>query len=641
MFKKPLAHQSNATPLRSSARRQLLSAIFAQYPGLLGHPAAAEPGRDDIPSGEQAGSGSGGISEKDLGKVILPEGVRIASFETSVGVEGTFWLSPDGDPLWMTFGRNSKEYIPTLYLLSQDLPHPPLPLIQLHDPLPPPIVTGAPLFIPAVRNLAKPHLLPDVREGDLVAFVSSPSNGHDDVSYIGVGRVAAQGGMKGALERRIDNLREGGEREEGKFCDVLCIIDDHLWDLGSKPAMNPFALPVPTKPLASPPRSPSAGSSRPASPAPPSMAALTIDDAPKPEAGPNLSASLSAGEISTLLSISLLQALKALSPASLPMPASLLYSAYVLPNRPSYIPRDRRDDVVIARSEWKKLSKWMKEVGKEGLLKVKETKGEVVVQSFDAKHHSLQNHVDHTTIAEEEARAAKKAAREAAAQSGEGVPSAGSSGATGAAQGTKGKGKEMTVEELWKPAGAAISFWDACGVDKSTLHPPAALKQAVDEYLTKHTLIDPRDHRQVLLDDELGRAVGVKKPDPGEKMARDVVLAKLKAGVSWSVSVGGTIKKGPLQPITMTVKTRQGRKTITHVSGLETFSVDVDSFAEEMRKVCAGSASVQALPGASPKLNLQEVLVQGSQVKNVTEALLRRGIPKRWIKEGDDSKKKK
>ena len=49
----------------------------------------------------------------------------------------------------------------------------------------------------------------------------------------------------------------------------------------------------------------------------------------------------------------------------------------------------------------------------------------------------------------------------------------------------------------------------------------------------------------------------------------------------------------------------------------------------------------QPLPGSSPKLLLNEVLVQGSQVKAVTEVLLAKGIPKRWIKEGDDSKKKK
>ena len=41
----------------------------------------------------------------------------------------------------------------------------------------------------------------------------------------------------------------------------------------------------------------------------------------------------------------------------------------------------------------------------------------------------------------------------------------------------------------------------------------------------------------------------------------------------------------------MSVKTRQGRKTVTIITGLETFGVDVEDFAEELRKLCAGSAS--------------------------------------------------
>jgi translation initiation factor 1 (eIF-1/SUI1) len=51
------------------------------------------------------------------------------------------------------------------------------------------------------------------------------------------------------------------------------------------------------------------------------------------------------------------------------------------------------------------------------------------------------------------------------------------------------------------------------------------------------------------------------------------------------------IRKGTLSPITLTVKTRQGRKTVTHVVGLEAFGVEIDEFAEELRKLCAGSAS--------------------------------------------------
>ena len=78
MFKKPLAHQSNATPIRSSARRQLLASIYDQYPEL----------QRNVRS-ESAGDAEGeGMSEKDLGRLLLPDGVRSCSFETSAGVEG-------------------------------------------------------------------------------------------------------------------------------------------------------------------------------------------------------------------------------------------------------------------------------------------------------------------------------------------------------------------------------------------------------------------------------------------------------------------------------------------------------------------------------------------------------------------------
>jgi len=70
MFKKPLTHQSNATPLRSSARRQLLSSISAQYPDLI-------PDEELWP-----------IKTKEVAKLVLPKEVRTTTFETSTGVEG-------------------------------------------------------------------------------------------------------------------------------------------------------------------------------------------------------------------------------------------------------------------------------------------------------------------------------------------------------------------------------------------------------------------------------------------------------------------------------------------------------------------------------------------------------------------------
>lgn len=64
----------------------------------------------------------------------------------------------------------------------------------------------------------------------------------------------------------------------------------------------------------------------------------------------------------------------------------------------------------------------------------------------------------------------------------------------------------------------------------------------MDDYISKHNLVNSKDHRLILLDDELGRAVGIKRLQGGETMARDEILRKLRAGVTWSVSVGGIMK---------------------------------------------------------------------------------------------------
>lgn len=73
------------------------------------------------------------------------------------------------------------------------------------------------------------------------------------------------------------------------------------------------------------------------------------------------------------------------------------------------------------------------------------------------KHPSIETHAPHLTIAEEEAKAAKRAAREAAAASEE--------TATTSTVNAKGKGKEIPIEELWKPSSSSIPFWEACGIE--------------------------------------------------------------------------------------------------------------------------------------------------------------------------------
>ena len=49
--------------------------------------------------------------------------------------------------------------------------------------------------------------------------------------------------------------------------------------------------------------------------------------------------------------------------------------------------------------------------------------------------------------------------------------------------------------------------------------------------------------------------------------------------------------KGGVKPIQITQEIRTGRKTVTKVSGLEHFMIDVDAFAHELQVLCAGSVA--------------------------------------------------
>ena len=97
------------------------------------------------------------------------------------------------------------------------------------------------------------------------------------------------------------------------------------------------------------------------------------------------------------------------------------------------------------------------------------------------------------------------------------------------------------------------------------------------------------------------------------------------------------LRKGELKHISVILKTRQGRRAVTCVTGFENFQVEADDFAEELRKACASSTSVNPLPG---KAAGQEIMIQGKQLKAVTDLLIAKGVPKQWIEIKDTTGKK-
>lgn len=118
---------------------------------------------------------------------------------------------------------------------------------------------------------------------------------------------------------------------------------------------------------------------------------------------------------------------------------------------------------------------------------------------------------------------------------------------------------------------------------------------------------------------------------------REPVVKRVQVDFSFSYSTYDCFRKGELKRISVVVKVRQGRRATTCVAGFENFQVEADDLAEELRKACASSTSVHALPGKGAG---QEVMVQGKQLKAVTDLLIARGVPKRWVEVTETTRKK-
>lgn len=85
------------------------------------------------------------------------------------------------------------------------------------------------------------------------------------------------------------------------------------------------------------------------------------------------------------------------------------------------------------------------------------------------------------------------------------------------------------------------------------------------------------------------------------------------------------------------METRSGNKTATRVHNLEPFFLNPQALADELRKTCASSTSVEPFRAGKG----MEVMVQGPQRDAVLAALERRGVAKTWVEMTDKTKGRK
>lgn len=318
-----------------------------------------------------------------------------------------------------------------------------------------------------------------------------------------------------------------------------------------------------------------------------------------------------------------------------PLSQSFVMSTLVQPYLPAFTP-EQSLQLHIKKTSWKNIKKFIKSLDKEQIVKAKEKDGnEITILDIDFDDAAILDFKPYRLPKKETSGSAKVADGKEA-------------------DGDDSVGQKLQVISYFKPTTKLQPLFSAT---TKQLFTPPEVRELVTSYLESENLISETNKRLVRLDPTLSNAVfdGSGSLDK-EVLAkgsvpRDTLVDRVLHAMASSYAIirngadSNTVKakSGAPPKVHITLETRSGNKTVTKVSGLEPYFVSPKLLADELRKVCAGSTSVEPLAGAAKKHEkpVEEVMVQGPQKDAVIKALEKRGLDRRWIDTIDKTKGKK
>lgn len=322
-----------------------------------------------------------------------------------------------------------------------------------------------------------------------------------------------------------------------------------------------------------------------------------------------------------------------------PLSQSHVMSQLVQPFLPTYTPA-RTASLQIKKTSWKNIKKFIKFLDKQLIVRSKDRDGnEVVILDIDFKDRQIESFVPYR-LPKKDTTAATSANGKAAAS-----PSAESA-----------LGQKLKLVSLLRPKEKLAPILNASKADIRSLYTPAQLKQFLIAYVEAENLVDQKNKRLVRINPQLADALlGSSAADNAAlssgAMPRDALAERMIGAAAASpfhailrndANIADTKPKAGAPPkIHITLETRSGNKTVTKVHGLEPYYISPQPLADELRKTCAGSTSVDKLQGSSPKAPVMEVMVQGPQKDAILKALEKRGVNKNWVEIVDKTKGKK
>ncbi|PVI08616.1 eukaryotic translation initiation factor SUI1 family protein [Periconia macrospinosa] len=320
-----------------------------------------------------------------------------------------------------------------------------------------------------------------------------------------------------------------------------------------------------------------------------------------------------------------------------PLSQSKVMSLLVQPFLPTYTPA-RTASLQIKKTSWKNIRKFIKYLDKQQIIKSKDQNGnEMVILDIDFKDRHIEAFKPY--------RLPKKDAPTSSAVNGKpAAPLAGESAV----------GQQLKVLSLLRPKEKVAPILVATKSDPRGLYTPSELKQILTTYIEAENLVSPKNKRLININPQLADALlGSSAADNAAlasgSIARDALAERIVAASSPFHTIlrndakvsESKPKAGAPPKIHITMEKRSGSKTVTRVSGLEVYYIAPQPLADELKKTCAGSTSVDQLQGSSPKNPVMEVMVQGPQSDAIIKALEKRGVHRNWVEVVDKTKGKK
>lgn len=573
MFNKPFRVKSN-TPIKGSERKKLKAELQKCYPT---------------------------ITEEDL-VLAIPnkEEMSVMKIETHGGEVVTAHVVGKKP---IVFHIRDKLY-PTVYLLWI-LPNKLVHYFTTWNEVVPKFSNGADLMLPGI--IIKEEL--GLRAyGRLNKGVTVAINSNTNSAAVAVGNTALSS----------EDMYMAGRR--GRGVEILHCIGDFLWQVGTKespPDLGPPGCQSDADRKEIPPQEATASTEE----------QTETSETKQPDAPDANHESLSEAKESTeavveqknpqetmddLLNYCFFKALKTTAKKiELPVLTSNFYRLHIVPSCPSEKTLD------VKKSSYKKLSKFLDVLTKEGVIEVKEfTKGVESISAIRYDHErvrsfrvDINDKQDHQPVLEK--------------------------------VGEMEKYLPPVITRMYAVNAVCLPLFTGTYRKGSNLT-TQQIRQYLTEYVRANQLQSATNPSQVTLDPILSDVV-LKKGEVVPSLSWEELMNRILTKLStvyemiFPHQTAPVIVKGELEPVEITTASRAGNKKVTLISGLETYRIDLDEFAHRCQVGVAASTTITN----SPAKKGQVVLVQGNQIGFVGNLLIDEyGIPKQFI-QGFDLKKAK